>query len=101
MTTVKKAKEKWGKFVTIRPGPSIYSGYSGFLWPWTTVEYVEIVDDLDNPDNRWLKRTNGTYVNYLYPPAGYRYYLLAAPEPKDYIYHVQDGKVRKFVPEAI
>lgn len=73
--TTKRAKEKLGKFVTIRPQPSAY-GWEGFFFPRKEIDYVEIVDDLYNPDRKWLKLPDGNYVNYDYPPAGIRYILL-------------------------
>lgn len=76
--TTKKARENKGKTVTIRPEPRA-SGWKGWLFPGHEVEYVDIVDDLDypdNPDKKWLKLTSNNYVNYKYPPAGIRYILL-------------------------
>lgn len=101
------AREKLGKSVTIRISPVASAAGNTSVPPYSTVEYTEIVDDIDHPDDpnyRWLHLEGGGYVNYMYPPNGLRFDLLTEPpqpedDPIDHIdvIHVS-GEVEKFVP---
>jgi GH25 family lysozyme M1 (1,4-beta-N-acetylmuramidase) len=80
------AKEKLGKTVTIRKTPRVASGNSTnkSIFPYTTISFIGVVDDLDypgNPNYKWLDLGNGEYANYIYPPNGLRFDILTQPSP--------------------
>jgi hypothetical protein len=107
-----RAKEKLGKTVTIRSQPRAAAAPTGnVVLPYTTVDYVAIVDDLDHPGSasyKWLQFGDSKFVNYIYPPNGLRFDLLpeTSPPPPPVpasIHHIEvvytDGTRDKFVPE--
>jgi hypothetical protein len=60
------AKEILGKSPSVRSSPEVASGNKiGSLPAGVTIEFVSIVDDLSNPVNKWFKRPDNTYVNYV------------------------------------
>jgi hypothetical protein len=75
-------REVLGKTVSIRPEPLVTADKLGTLEPLSTVTAVEVVDDRDHPGDleyQWLNLEDGTFVNYIYPPAGLRFDWLDAP----------------------
>lgn len=76
-------REMLGKVVSVRPEPTVMKERVGTLEPGATVTAVGIVDDLErpgDPEYRWLKLPDATYVNYIHPPAGLRFDWIDAPQ---------------------
>lgn len=81
--TTGTAKEKLGKSVSIRNAPRASASLTGAsILPYSTIEFLEVVDDLDHPasaDYKWLKLAENKYANYIYPPNGLRFIILTQP----------------------
>jgi hypothetical protein len=77
-----QAKEKLGKTVNIRRQPTARSETVGYVQPYNNVLFEEITPDLDNPENKWLKLSEGRFVNYIFPPNGLRFDILTSPPPE-------------------
>lgn len=77
-----KAKEKLGKRSTVRKEPHVRGDAVGFIEPYSTITFVEIVTDKFQPLDSWLKLGDGRYVNYK--NAGRFYYdvIDEVPEPE-------------------
>lgn len=78
------AKEKLGNTSTVREQPSRYGKDTNLrVSPYQTTEFTDIVPCLvlgtyDSPNDKWLKRPDGNYVNYIL--AGKTYYdILTMP----------------------
>lgn len=67
-----KAKEILGKRSTVRKEPHVRGDAVGFIEPYSTITFVEIVTDKYQPLDSWLKLGDGRYVNYKI--AGRYYY---------------------------
>ncbi len=81
-----QAKERLGKTVTVRRTPAAVSGNATgeVILPYAIVNYEAIVADdkfPGNPDYKWLKLSEGRYVNFMYPPNGLRFDLIGNPPP--------------------
>lgn len=79
-----QAQELLGKTVTIRSSPQVIlgNGTTESIAPHATVDYLEIVDDLQHPGDanyKWLYLSPSRYANYIYPPNGLRFTLLNPP----------------------
>lgn len=80
-----KAKETLGNMPSIRSAPSRGAAKVGTLGVGATIEFVEIVPSTmahvaDLVSDRWFKRPDGTYVNYLL--GGVQYFaILSQPVP--------------------
>lgn len=80
-----KAKEILGKSVTIRSSPRASGGGTNSIAPFETVDFVAIVPDMDHPNDatrQWLDLGNNEYANYMYPPNGARFEIVAHPTPE-------------------
>ena len=82
-----QAQELLGKTVTVRSSPQVISGNSTTeaIAPHAVVDYIDIVDDIQHPGDanyKWLHLGSSRYANYIYPPNGLRFTLLAPPPPQ-------------------
>jgi len=68
------AKEKLGKYPSVRSSPTVASNKLYSLNPYSEVEFVEFVKDSVNGADDWLKLVDGNFVNL--DVAGTRYFLI-------------------------
>lgn len=75
-----KAKEVLGKTGTIRTSPEVVSGNDTGkrVQPFSTIEFVEVVDGQSVPADKWFKLPDGNYLNYI---LGGRAYFQITQEP--------------------
>lgn len=69
------ALEILGKKVTVRDRPHVFGKVLGSIEPYSTVEYMYIVDDAMVSSWKWFALPGGGFCNYIYPPAGVRFTL--------------------------
>lgn len=83
------AKEILGKTVNVWESPQVVTGgdTGQRIAPYSSIEFIEIVDDLTHPNDqkyRWFKLPNGLYCTYVYPRtdpsiSGMRFDILTMP----------------------
>jgi hypothetical protein len=84
-----RAKERLGKIVTIRNTPGVI--HHNDTWrrftPYSEIEYISIVDDINYPgdsNHQWFKLPDGKYCNYIYPRSNsdnVRFDMISEPAP--------------------